>query len=192
MSGKRKNPGLTAAAEALIEAASLEADAVTQKQLVAHLESLKTSFDSNLNKVAQKIDSSNVNFDAKINMLNQHLVDVKSDIGTLKSLMEEELKQKTLERARDLTELGSFECYYTTDKLGYKTDSSYLAKSALGWFLLDYGMNLPKDGRMNEFGAQEQSKKDFRDKFTRQIEALIKREPRVEQNSNDTWTIYHS
>ena len=74
MSAKRKNPGLTAAAEALIEAASLEADAVTQKQLVANLESLKTSFDSNLNKVAQKIDSSNVNFDAKINMLNQHLV----------------------------------------------------------------------------------------------------------------------
>ena len=79
-----KKPRLAEAAEALIEAASLEADAVTQKQLVANLESLKTSSDSNLNKVVQKMDSSNENFDAKINTLNQHLVDVKSEIGALK------------------------------------------------------------------------------------------------------------
>ena len=195
MSEKRKNPGLTAAAEALIEAASLEADAVTQKQLVANLESLKTSFDSNLNMVAQKIDSSNVNFDAKINMLNQHFVDVKSDIGTLKSLMEEELKQKTLERARDLTEFDSFYYYNSGSGYGEKRDSSDLAKRALGSFMLGYGMNLPKDGRMNmdEFGApSEQSKKDFRDKFTQQMKDLIKREPRVVQNSDGTWAIHYS
>ena len=184
MSEKRKNPGLTAAAEALIEAASLEADAVTQKQLVANLESLKTSFDSNLNKVVQNIDSSNVNFDAKINMLNQHLVDVKSDIGTLKSLMEEEQKQKTLERARDLTELNSF-VYYNNG--GDKINSSDLAKTALGWFSLGYGMNLPYG-----HDCDEQSKKDFQDKFIKQIKFLIKREPGVERNSNGTWAIFYA
>lgn len=59
-----KNPGLASAAKTLIKAAGLEADVDTQKQLVANIEALRTSIDSNLNKVVQKIDSSNMNFDA--------------------------------------------------------------------------------------------------------------------------------
>ena len=49
---------LAAAAEVLIEAASLESDAMTQKQLANHLDSLKSSLDCNLNMVVQKIQSS--------------------------------------------------------------------------------------------------------------------------------------
>eukprot|EP00956_Cyclotella_meneghiniana_P010873 scaffold15231_cov66-Cyclotella_meneghiniana.AAC.11 len=143
MSGKSKDPGLAAGgAWALIEAASLEADAVTQKQLVGNIESLKTSFDSILNKVAQKMDSSNKYFDAKINTLNQQLDDVKSHlvlvnnkVGTLKSLMEEDCKRKTLESARALTKLGTFEYYDRSTR----KDSSDLAREVLDWFLLGYG-----------------------------------------------------
>jgi hypothetical protein len=57
MADTSKHSKLAAAAEALIEAASLESDAITQKQLANHLESLKLSFDSNLNKVVQKMQS---------------------------------------------------------------------------------------------------------------------------------------
>ena len=62
-----------AAAEALAEAASLEADSMTQKQLVQNLDSMKKSFDNNLNRVVQSVNASNENFDAKINTLNQHV-----------------------------------------------------------------------------------------------------------------------
>ena len=61
-----KKPKLAAAAEALIEAASLETDAMIQKRLAANLDSLKSSFDNNLSKMVQKVQSSNENFDAKI------------------------------------------------------------------------------------------------------------------------------
>ncbi|KAL7547690.1 hypothetical protein ACHAWF_010991 [Thalassiosira exigua] len=80
-----KNPRLAAAAEALIEAASLEADAMTQKQLVANLDSLKSSFDQNLNRVVQTVQSSNENFDAKINTLNQHVASMKAEIASVKT-----------------------------------------------------------------------------------------------------------
>ena len=189
-----KKPRLAEAAEALIEAASLEADAVTQKQSVANLESLKTSFDSNLNKIVQKMDSSNENFDAKINTLNQHLMGVQNEIGALKSLMEEERKRKTLESARALTKLESFEYY----DISSRKDSSDLARTALDWFLLGYGCYLPNDGKMSQNINQvdmeryEQSKKDFRDTFTMQMKILIKREPRLVQDNDGSWAIYYS
>jgi len=96
-------------AEALIEAASLESDALTQKQLANNLDSLKSSFDVNLNKVVQKIQSSNENFDAKMDTLQQHVNLVKCEIGALNVMMVEESKQKTLERALLLTDLNSFD-----------------------------------------------------------------------------------
>ena len=77
---------LAAAAEALAEAASLEAESMTQKELAQNLDSLKASFDSNLNRVVQSVKSSNENFDAKINTLNQHVAGVKDEIVALKSL----------------------------------------------------------------------------------------------------------
>jgi hypothetical protein len=64
-----KKNRLAEAAEALIEAASLETDSMTQKKLTANLDSLKSSFADNLNIVVQKLQSSNENFDAKINTL---------------------------------------------------------------------------------------------------------------------------
>jgi len=93
---------LAAAADALVEAASLEADSMTQKELAQNVDSLKESFDNNLNRVVQTMKSSNENFDAKMNTLNQHVKDeigaLKDEITAVKMLLEEEKKQKTLER----------------------------------------------------------------------------------------------
>ena len=93
-----KKSELAEAAEALIEAASLETDAMTQKKLATDLDSLKSSFDDNLNRMVNKMQSSNENFDAKMNTLNQHVLNMRSDIAALKTTLEDERKQKTLER----------------------------------------------------------------------------------------------
>ena len=55
------NPRLAAAAEALIEAASLETDAMTQKRLTESLDSLKVSFADNLSRTIETMESSNEN-----------------------------------------------------------------------------------------------------------------------------------
>ena len=184
---------LAAAAEALVEAASLEADSMTQKQLAQNLDSLKASFDSNLNRVVQSVKSSNENFDAKINTLNQHVAGVKDEIVALKSLLEEETKQKTLERALSLTDIDSFEYYPSRS---YQTfNSGELAKKTIKYFMLGYGMILSKDLGMkqNVYGNEATtSNEDFRAKFIEQIKKLIKREPRVEKQSNGNFTIYYS
>ena len=97
-------------------------------------------------------------------------------------MMEEERKQKTLERARALTKLGLFRYY---EEFCYEKDSSDLAKNTLDWFSLGYGMRLSKDARIERDG------KIFRDKFTKQIKDLIQREPRLEKNDDGSWTIYY-
>jgi hypothetical protein len=204
MADTSKHSKLAAAAEALIEAASLESDAITQKQLANHLESLKLSFDSNLNKVVQKMQSSNENFDAKINTLQQHVNLVKCEIGALKVIMEEECKQKTLERALTLTDLDSFD-YYESNESNFhnsKKNSSELAKSTIKWFMVGYGSNLPNLVTLtNEYNLNSNYKsatekevliKAFVDRFAKQIKVLIKREPRVVKNDNNgTYAIFY-
>ena len=175
MADTSKHSKLAAAAEALIEAASLESDAITQKQLANHLESLKLSFDSNLNKVVQKMQSSNENFDAKINTLQQHVNLVKCEIGALKVIMEEECKQKTLERALTLTDLDSFD-YYESNESNFhnsKKNSSELAKSTIKWFMVGYGSNLPNLVTLtNEYNYKSATEKEvlikaFVDRFAK-------------------------
>lgn len=176
---------MTVAAEALIEAVSLEADATTQKRLTASLDSLKSSFDDNLNRVAQKMQSSSENFDSKINTLTQHAVNMRSDIGALRSdigaltkLLEDEWKQKTLERALVLADLNSFTYY---EGINTKT-STELVKKVIGWFMLDQGFNLPKTPWLD---------KAFVDKFALQIKALIKREPRLVKKTDGSYAIFY-
>ena len=177
-----KQARLTAAAEALVEAASLETNALTQKGLEA-------SLNSNLNRVVQTMKSSNENFDAKINTVNQHLADVKSEIGGLKALLEQERKDKRIERAQKLTHVGSFDYYldiYSSRK------SSDLAKEVLEWFLLGYGYNLPDGTMQSGYNIdKETSKKAFRDKFKKQIKDLIGREPRLVKKEDGSYSIFY-
>lgn len=95
-----KRTRLAAAAEALIEAASLESDA---KRLT---------------------ESLTENFDAKMNTFNQNVASLNQNIVALKTLLEKDVKQKTLDRAQ----------------------SSETAKTTIKWFLLGYGYVLP-DGQ---------------------------------------------
>jgi hypothetical protein len=53
----------------------------------------------------------------------------------------EKIPQTKLERARGLTDLGSFD-YYKSGSTVVK-DSSVLAQEAIGWFMLDKGFTLP-------------------------------------------------
>ena len=184
---------LAAAAEALVEAASLEADSMTQKQLAQNLDSLKASFDSNLNRAVQSVKSSNENFDAKMNTLNQHVMNeigaLKDEITAVKMLLEEEKKQKTLDRALKLAYHGSFTYYPHSYRV--QEESGKLAEGVIGWFLLGEGAFLPSDATLvqsqTQYTTKEQrekedaSKKAFRAKFIEQIKRLIKREPRVEK-----------
>ena len=190
-----KKPRLAAAAEALIEAASLETDAMTQKRLTESLDSLKVSFDNNLNKTVQKIQSSNENFDAKINTLSQHVIGLKSEMEEVKTLLEHEKKQKTLDRALGLTSFKSFKYYAGGNQYDYGSErqSSDLATSIIKWFLLGYGYNLPADALMKQRVNQsemEESKKAFREQIKAQIKVLIVREPRVTVNDG-VYTIYY-
>lgn len=184
-----KNLTLAAAAEALVEAASLEADSMTQKKLAQNLDSLKTSFDNNLNRVVQSVKSSNENFDAKINTLNQHVTGVKEEIIALKALLEEEMKQKTLERALSMTDLEAFE-YYKGSYQRFSTDQ--LAKDVIKWFLLGYGFNIPSCYSTKEYSKKEADQAAFRQKFKAQIKTLIKREPRMFQKADGNFAIHYS
>lgn len=170
----------------------------------------KKSFANNMNRIVQTMESSNENFDAKVNTLSQHVVDVKAEIGILRSNMEEvkalleyDKKQKTLERALGMTEVNSFNYYtgYTEDIVGLVTgygkkeeNSSDLVKSVLKWFQLDYGYTLPANASMKQ-GIQkeevEESTKAFRGQIKGQIEILIKREPRLVQKDNGRWAIFY-
>lgn len=170
----------------------MEADSMTQKQLVQNLDSLKASFDNNLNRVVQSVKSSNENFDAKINTLTQHVTGVKEEIIALKNLLEEEKKQKTLERALTMTDLESFE-YYDYDANSNRKASAELAKKAIKWFMLGYGLNFSSccttpSGSYQRDLAKEQ---EFREKFKAQIKTLIQREPRIVQKNDGSFAIFY-
>ena len=64
----------------------MEMDSMTQEKLTGNLESLKLSFADNLNRVVQKMQSPNENFDTKINTLNQHVHNTKIKIEVLKKI----------------------------------------------------------------------------------------------------------
>ncbi len=138
--------------------------------------------------MVQSVKSSNENFDAKINTLNQHLTGAKEEINALKTLLVEEKKQKTLERALQMTDLESFNYY--RDRYQSVSSTEELAKKVIKWFLLGYGMNLSSIYSTKQYG-NEADQAAFRQKFKEQIKTLIMREPRMVQNSDGNFTIYY-
>jgi len=185
-----KESRLSNAAEALVEAALLDAGTASQKELASKLEALQISFDNKMNTMIQTQKASDLNFDKKINTLNQHLVDLKKDMSTMSSSIQEENKQKTLERALSMTDLQSFQYYiHHVEK-----NSTDLAKLVIRWYMLgDYGYYLPKASLAETCGeATDEEAKAFRDKFKAQIKTLIKREPRLKKESDGRFAIFYS
>jgi len=214
-----KQTRLAAAAEALVEAASLEVDAATKKKLVDGLDALKSSLDENLNRVVQKMQSSNEDFDAKINSLSQHVDGAKAevsairnDVATIKSLLEEDRKQKILTRAFESIDIllkhrevphdchstaGSFN-FISHDGLFNRTyKSSELAKEVLLSFMQSRGYYLPKNHalKLKSYDDDAQRSIDaqaFRNKFVEEMELLIGRKPRLSQDKNGRYIIWYS
>jgi len=187
-----KESRLSNAAEALVEAALLDAGTASQKELASQLETLQISLDNKLNTVIQTQKASDQNFGNKINTLNQHLVELKKDMSMISSSIQEEKKQKTLERALSLTDVHQFQYYHEdTCKL---ISSSHLAKIAIKSFMLDHGRYLPNASLAQRFSreATDEETKEFRYHFKAQIKALIKREPRLEKESDGNFAIYYS
>ena len=170
--------------------------------MTANLDSLKSSFADNLNIVVQKLQSSNENFDAKINTLNQHVHDLKIEMGALKKIMENQEKQKTLEVALLCLDLNSFTYFECSNNYhANKKNSSELAKTVIRLFMLSgYGYNLPSEATLTNdhlYSSKSTAEKEllikaFVDKFAGQIEALIKREPRLVKNENGAYSIFMS
>jgi hypothetical protein len=128
--------------------------------------------------------------------LTQHVADVKTELKALKSLMEEEYKQKQLQRALTLTKSGAFDYFEMHNYGSGQKESSELAEAIIKSFMRGYGYYLPANAQMERDSVYsrnnvEESKKTFRDKITRQIKDLTKREPRLVQDSKG-WIIYYS
>jgi hypothetical protein len=151
----------------------------------------------NLDKVVQQLDSSNESFGDQINILTQHVAAATSELTALKSLMAEEYKQTQLQRALTLTKSGSFKYFidgsYQNEKWELvDQDSSELAERIIQSFMQGYGRYLPSDAKVEQqTGNADEDKKMFRDKITQQIRDLIRREPRLVQDSNG-WAIHYS
>ena len=116
----------------------------------------------------------------------------------MKALMEEECKQTTLQRARQLTEVNSFTYYDEVNVYNIRVterESSDLANKVLGCFSLGCGLSLP-DGRFKSNShSKEEVEKDqqaFRERFYKQIKQLIKRDPRLTKDENGNWAIFYS
>jgi len=185
-----KESRLFNAAEALVEAALLDAGTASQKELASKLEALQISFDNKLNTVIQTQKASDLNFDNKINTLNQHLVELKKDMSMISSSIQEENKQKALERALSMTDLRSFYYYFNQET---QKNSADLAKNVIKWFMFDHGYYLPDASLAQTYrNVTDEETNAFRDKFKAQIQFLIKRRPRLEKESNGRFCIWYS
>jgi hypothetical protein len=111
------------------------------------------------------MQSSNENFDANINTLNRNMQDVKSKFGVLKTIMENQSKQKTLDEIDiGVANCGLFKYYDCTSNHGIKKQSSELAEEAIGWFLqgYDFKISLPKEASLtnvDSFSSKTTTKK---------------------------------
>jgi hypothetical protein len=148
-------------AETLTDEEEVSGDAAgfkdTVTQLTKTLESFKSSFDDTL-----------------------------KELQRLNMKMDEDKKQKTLERALVLTELDSFTYY---DVKGDERYSSDLAKDVIGRFMLGQSAKLPSAMLIEDYYPYDLDKKTikekdtlykkFVDKFVYQISILIGKQPRI-------------
>jgi hypothetical protein len=113
----------------------------------------------------------------------------------LKLILEDDRKHKTLERALALTDLNSF--YYYDNTGAGKKNSSDLAKTVLGWFMLGRTMTLrhePTLTKVIDLQSKSVEEKDdnikaFAERFAKMIRELIKKEPRLLKRDDGMYSI---
>jgi type I site-specific restriction-modification system R (restriction) subunit len=161
----------------------------TVAQLTKTLESFKSSFDDTQQEMKMELTA-----------LSQDVKSLNLQMTTLTILMDEELRQKTLERALILTDLDAFEYipveYYQMDYPYDAGASSELAKGVIRRFMLGQGAKIPSaimnlsyrshvsySYKWNEKTDKEKDAmvKEFVDEFVNQISTLIGKQPRIEK-----------
>jgi len=172
--------------------------------------SLKSSFDNSLVRIVKEIQSSNERLDSKMSVLSQnvhdlnlHVVNASKHIGAVKMIMEDEKKQRSLERALNLTDWGSFDYYILQEDWIGKHRSSDLAKLVIGWFMIGQGAYLnsnltalvdhddPALWRTMSPDKKDALAKEFADKFASQIKTLINHEPRLVKDGIASYLIFY-
>jgi len=184
----KKEDRLALAAAALVEAASLEVDSVTQKQLSINLEALKGSFETELSTLTKSVKASNEKFEDKINTVNQKLTSLCSAVEKTNTLLEAQTKLKRIELAITRTAFGSF-VYYDCDNSRHQ-NSSVLVKTILDCFILGLGCSLPADCYLNH-PCTNANKALFREETVKQVKTLIGRKPRLVDKGNGNFSIFN-
>ena len=176
----------------VVEAASLEVDSITQKQLALSLDSLKDSFDSKIDEVSKQMQSATDKLDTKLKALTNHfsqvndkVMKVSQDLVLVKSELEKLNKMKRLELALSMTDSQSFE-YIEIPYMDRET-SSTLVKSILQYFFQGYGYRVSKSYRIN---LSDTDGSKFRQNLMNQVEHLIGHKPRLVEDDDGTWTIF--
>ena len=177
---------LVAAAEELLQASGVEIASERQKKVSSDLVSFKESVDAKLNTVVQIINSSNTNFDAKINTTNQHVADLKAEVTCLKAELAKQTRMQNLAFAVENTKLESFDYYQGPNSYyGERKNSSALVSLILLCFRKGLGYYLPAGAMQNNISesskeAWEKSNKEFHTKLQEQVFALVGTKPRIQ------------
>ena len=179
MSKDTNQERIVKAAEALVQAAGMEVDSLTQQKLCSNLDDLKSSFDNKLEAVSKSI-----------NTVNQNIMGLKDSMKKeVKDLLAKQEKRQKLEFAisSSLSRLGAFGYTDIEDRNSYRDSkkSHELVDVILKWFAIGHGYNLPVNFTIA-------SKKElFRTKLVKQLEQLIGHKPRLVDDGSGKVAVYY-
>ena len=180
------------AVEAIVDAASLEVDTLTEQKLSSNFDNLKSSFDNKLETVSeslkQEMKASNDELESKIDTMNTHIITLEESMEEIKGFLATQEKRQKIEFAISCSNLQEFK---------YKSEdtpkmSSSLVEKVLRWFALGYGYKLPSDAIANSSSVTDKTKEElFRAKLMKQLENLIGHKPRLVDNGKGEFTVFY-
>lgn len=186
---------LSLAAEALVEAATLEVDSLTQKKLANEMK----EFNKNLTNLSLDMEKNTGRFDelkkivekqsSEISKVHDNINTVNHNLNGIKNIMEQQLKIQKLSNAIANAHVGSFEY-----KNGYSsTNSKEYVQKVLQSFVNGFGLYIPNTFYIGSgYGTNEKETEEFRAQLKSQVKTLIGREPRLVKESNGQYAIYYS
>lgn len=188
---------LSRAAEALVEAATLEVDSLTQKKLANEMK----EFNRNLTKLSLDMDKNTGCFDelkkivekqsSEISKVHDNINTVNHNLNGIKNIMEQQLKIQKLSNAIVANaHVGSFE-YKDQSRYPEKTNSKEFVHTILQSFVNGFGKYIPNTYYIGS-GYMEKEREAFRAQLKSQVITLIGREPRLVKESNGQYAIYYS
>lgn len=148
------------------------------------------------------------NVNNKLDLMDQKIENLDQTMKNLQKSIDLQIKVKRLELAKSRVESTSFMYWdrsvlysseHQNDHNNNNISSGELAKQTLDSFILETGFQLPDDAMyvgdkafLIDNTDEEECKNLFREKIVKQIELLIGREPRLEDNGEGKLTLYYS